>query len=70
MALFVMGILGVMLIPMPAALLDLLIALNITLSVTTLLVSLYIIEPLRFSVFPTLLLLLTLFRPSPTVRIE
>ncbi len=67
LALFVMGIIGVMLIPMPSVMLDFLIALNITLSVTTLLVSLYISEPLRFSVFPTLLLLLTLFRLSLNV---
>jgi len=67
LALFVMGMIGVMLIPMPSVLLDFLIALNITLSVTTLLVSLYIAEPIRFSVFPTLLLLLTLFRLSLNV---
>ena len=66
-AVFVMGILGVLLIPVPSILLDFLIALNITLSVTILLVSLYVREPLLFSVFPTLLLLLTLFRLSLNV---
>jgi flagellar biosynthesis protein FlhA len=58
----VVAMLLVMLIPMPAQLLDILIALNITLSVVVLLVSLYVMEPIAFSVFPTLLLLLTLFR--------
>jgi flagellar biosynthesis protein FlhA len=58
----VVAMLLVMLIPMPAGLLDILIAFNITLSVVVLLVSLYVMEPIAFSVFPTLLLLLTLFR--------
>lgn len=58
----VMGILAVMLIPMPSILLDLLIALNVTLSIVILLVSLYILEPISFSVFPSLLLIITLFR--------
>jgi flagellar biosynthesis protein FlhA len=58
----VVAMLLVMLIPMPAPILDILIALNITLSVVVLLISLYVMEPIAFSVFPTLLLLLTLFR--------
>jgi len=44
--------------------LDLLIAVNITLSVIVLLVGMYITRPAEFSVFPTTLLLLTLFRLS------
>ncbi len=62
LALVVMLIIVMMVVPMPTALLDLLIALNISIGVTILLVSIYAKEPLDFSVFPTLLLVVTLFR--------
>jgi flagellar biosynthesis protein FlhA len=58
---------AVMIIPLPPLLLDLLITLDITLSVVILMVSMYILEPVRFSVFPSLLLLITLFRLSLNV---
>ncbi len=58
----VMGILLVMTLPMPTILMDLLISLNITLSIIILLVSMYILRPVSFSVFPSLLLIITLFR--------
>jgi flagellar biosynthesis protein FlhA len=58
----VMGILIVMLLPMPTIIMDLLISLNVTLSIIILLVSMYILKPVQFSVFPSLLLILTLFR--------
>ncbi len=58
----VMTIVLMMIIPMPPLLLDILITLNIGAAVTVLLVSMYITEALQFSVFPSLLLLLTLFR--------
>ncbi len=67
MAAAVLGVLAVMVIPMPSAVLDFLIALNIAISVVILLVSLYVLEPIGFSVFPTLLLLLTLYRLSLNV---
>jgi len=51
-----------MIMPMPSFLLDILISANITLSVIVLLVSMYITRPVEFSVFPTSLLLMTLFR--------
>lgn len=54
----------VMLVPIPAILLDVLLAASITTSVLVLLVSMYIQRPVQFSVFPSLLLLLTLFRLS------
>jgi flagellar biosynthesis protein FlhA len=54
----------VMIVPMPAFLLDLLLATSMTLAVVVLLASLYILRPTEFSVFPTLLLFLTLFRIS------
>ena len=52
----------VMLVPLPAFLLDLLLAISITASVLVLLCALHILRPVQFSVFPSLLLLLTLFR--------
>ena len=58
----VLGIVLAMITPMPPFLLDVLISANITLSVIVLLVSLYITKPVDFSVFPTTLLLMTLFR--------
>src|SRR5271165_7205610 len=54
----------VMLVPVPAIVIDLFLALSITLGVIVLLSSLYILKPVEFSVFPTLLLFLTLFRIS------
>ena len=51
-----------MILPLPSFLLDILISANITVSVIVLLVSMYITRPVEFSVFPTALLLLTLFR--------
>ncbi len=54
----------VMLVPIPAILLDVLLASSITVAVLVLLVSMYIQRPVQFSVFPSLLLLLTLFRLS------
>src|SRR5580693_2617553 len=54
----------VMLVPVPAIVLDIFLALSITLGVVVLLSALYILKPVQFSVFPTLLLLLTLLRIS------
>ena len=54
--------LGLLIIPLPPMVLDFLLALNITLAVLVLIVSLYIQSPLDISVFPGLLLVLTLFR--------
>lgn len=54
----------VMLVPVPAIVLDLLLALSITCSVLVLLSAIYILRPVQFSVFPSMLLLLTLFRLS------
>src|SRR6202789_914578 len=54
----------VMLIPLPAMAVDLLLSLSITASVLVMLVAIQILKPVQFSVFPSLLLLLTLFRLS------
>ncbi|HML18652.1 MAG TPA: flagellar biosynthesis protein FlhA [Bryobacteraceae bacterium] len=58
----VLAIVLAMITPLPPFLLDILITANITVSVIVLLVSMYITRPVEFSVFPTSLLLLTLFR--------
>jgi flagellar biosynthesis protein FlhA len=58
----VLGVVLAMITPLPAFALDLLIALNMALSVIVLLVGMYIARPVEFSVFPTTLLLMTLFR--------
>src|SRR5580693_6775864 len=54
----------VMMVPLPALLLDLLLAVSIIMGVLVLLSALHILKPVQFSVFPTLLLMLTLFRLS------
>lgn len=56
------GLVFVMLVPLPAPLLDLLLTISITASVLVLLSAIYVLKPVQFSVFPSLLLLLTLFR--------
>lgn len=58
----VLGIVMAMITPLPPFLLDILITLNITVSTVVLLVSMYITRPVEFNVFPTALLLMTLFR--------
>ncbi len=60
----VVSTLLVMILPLPALLLDLLLSLSITFSLIILLTSLYIKMPLEFSTFPSLLLMTTLFRLS------
>src|SRR5688572_26925311 len=56
------SLLLVLLIPLPPALLDLLLVCNITLSVVVLVTTIYVQSPLEFAVFPSLLLAVTLFR--------
>ena len=54
----------VMLVPLPSVLLDILLAASITASVLVLLSAIHILRPAQFSVFPSLVLLLTLVRLS------
>ena len=63
----VVTILVVMIIPLPSILLDFLLALNITVAITILLIAMYTLKPLDFFVFPPLLLVTTLFRLSLNV---
>lgn len=58
----VLAIVLAMITPLPSILLDILISANITVSVIVLMASMYITKPSDFSVYPTLLLILTLFR--------
>ncbi|WP_204316074.1 FHIPEP family type III secretion protein, partial [Serratia marcescens] len=58
----VMGILTVLIFPLPAILLDLLLAVSIIMSVLIMMTGLFIDNPLEFTVFPTLLLIATMLR--------
>ena len=58
----VVGVVLLLVVPLPATMLDVLIVVNISLSLVVLLTSMYVKRPLDFSVFPSLLLVLTLFR--------
>jgi len=62
MAVLVVLIVGMMIIPMPTRLLDVLLSLNITFAVVTLLSTFYVKEALEIAAFPTILLLATLYR--------
>jgi flagellar biosynthesis protein FlhA len=59
---FLVGMLLLMVLPVPTLLLDLLLAVNITIALLVLLVSIHLARPLDFSGFPALLLVTTLFR--------
>ena len=59
-----MIILVVLILPMPAVLLDLLLAISITFSILVLMTALFIHQPLEFSSFPTILLIATMMRLS------
>ncbi len=64
MSVAVVGVLMVMLLPLPRFVLDVLLSFNITLSIIILLVSMQVRKPLEFSVFPSILLMVTLLRLS------
>ncbi|MCT4564076.1 MAG: flagellar biosynthesis protein FlhA [Maledivibacter sp.] len=63
-ALAIIAIVIIIIIPVPLVVLDLLLSINISLGLLILLISIYNKEPLQFSVFPSLLLITTLFRLS------
>ena len=63
----VVGVIVVMVIPLPTFLMDILLSLNLCIALIILLVSMYNKEALEFSVFPSLLLTVTLFRLSLNV---
>lgn len=55
-------VVAMMIVPLPPGMLDILIAANFSISIAILLLTMYTKEPLEFSVFPSLLLIMTLFR--------
>jgi flagellar biosynthesis protein FlhA len=61
-AAMIVGIVMMMIIPMPTWLLDILLTFNITFALIIIMVSVFNLDPLDFSVFPSLLLIMTLFR--------
>lgn len=67
LAVCVVAILVVLVIPIPTWTLDILLTLNISISVVVLLATIYLLHPIDFAVFPSLLLMLTLFRLSLNV---
>ena len=67
MGIGVVAVLMVMVIPLPPLVIDLLLSLSITVSIVILLMSMFVLKPLDFSVFPSVLLTVTLFRLSLNV---
>jgi type III secretion protein V len=67
LAALVVLVVGLMIVPLPTWLLDILIAVNLSMAVVVLLVVLYVPEALGIATFPTLLLLTTLYRLSLSV---
>ena len=67
LGLLVIAILGVMIIPVPQGVIDILLSFNIVFSIIILLVVMYITTPLELSVFPRLLSVATVFRLSLNV---
>ncbi len=63
----VIGILFVMIVPLPTVLLDILLSVSLTISIVILLMSMYVLKPLHFSAFPSVLLIVTLLRLSLNV---
>jgi flagellar biosynthesis protein FlhA len=62
--LFVMAILAIIIVPLPSGILDVLLTISMSLAVLILLISLYVPKPTDLTTFPTLILILTLFRLS------
>ena len=63
-AALVIAVVLIIVVPVPPGMLDILLAISLTLSAIILLTTLFTTEPLQFSVFPSLLLVITLFRLS------
>jgi flagellar biosynthesis protein FlhA len=70
MAIALVFIIAMMLIPLPPLAVDLLIVINFALSIGVILLTMYISQPMDFSVFPSLLLLITLFRLGLNISIS
>ena len=70
MAFSLVTLVGMLLIPLPAFLIDVAVALSIAVSIGIVLLTMFIHQPMEFSVFPTVLLLVTLFRLGLNVSIS
>jgi flagellar biosynthesis protein FlhA len=70
MALSLVILVGMLLLPLPAFLVDLAVALSIAVSIGIVLLTMFIKQPMEFSVFPTVLLLVTLFRLGINVSVS
>lgn len=68
MAVGIVIIVSLLIIPLPAGIVDVLIVINLAIAIGILLLTMYIKEPMEFSVFPTVLLLVTLFRLGINIR--
>lgn len=64
---FVMAILAIIIVPLPSGLLDVLLTVSMAIAVLILLISLYVPKPTDLTTFPTLILIVTLFRLSLNV---
>jgi len=67
LAVGVLAVLMIMMVPLPTWMMDMLLAINIAAGILILLTALFVLKPLEFSIFPSLLLLTTLFRLSLNV---
>jgi len=65
--LFVMAILAIIIVPLPSFMLDILLTVSMSIAILILLISLYIPKPTDLTTFPTLILIITLFRLSLNV---
>lgn len=70
MAFTLVVIVGLMLVPLPPLLVDLLIAFSIAVSIGIMLLTMYIRQPMEFSAFPTVLLLVTLLRMGINISVS
>ena len=59
---FMMLIVGIIIVPLPSAMLDFLLSISIALSILIILITLYVDKATEFSAFPTILLIVTLYR--------
>jgi len=67
LVLLIAMIVALLILPMPAAVMDLLIGVNIAIGILLILGAIYVVKPLDFSTFPTVLLLTTLFRLAVSI---
>ncbi len=68
LSLLIVSIIVLIIIPAPGFVLDFFLALNISISLSILIITVFINEPLEFSVFPSVLLIMTLFRLALNIR--